>query len=726
MKLIKILTVLLVTLNAFRSQAQLPAWERLNPFPQSNSMHDIIRISGTNRLIAAGMGSTIMMSDDIGVTWQYILFPAGLGSDFIGNKFTFINETTGFLAGNKNRIIKTTDSGSNWRVVYSDSSGYSDFIIEVEFINDSVGYAIGREGFLLKTTDQGESWTVSDIGYQPYTLTEIEFLNQSVGFINSGINGEILKTIDGGITWTVIQLLSGWLENSSIRGIEFIDQSTGFLSVVSSNGGSGIYKSTDSGISWYQVSEIEDWYGRRCFFIDSSNGIFTYSDLGGGYRVYITADAGESWDMVEQATEMGVQAIGFCYYDESILFSTGTIGSMYKSENGGLHWELYSHNKIDGYIGGAVVFDRNNGILLTQHLYDYSSILKTTDGFESFENLLTVPSSATRINFPDPDHGFCFYKDYPYTINCRTNDGGITWITDTISNNSWLTVQETDFLNFQKGIILCDNRYFITLDGGNFWEEKFINEDNQYNTIDWVTENKLVISGISQDTSVLLISEDMGITWQTIEIPFNEEVSFTDENTAFLFSNSQLLKTTDGGYNWYECEVNSGSFNEFRDISFPTQDTGYLVGWAYHDNVLKSIDGGETWNSINAPVTSAFNHIKFTDAESGYIFNLNDIFKTTTGGIVGIKSPQVNSGNNFLLYPNPFKDEIRMDFNSLNQNDQLEMRIFNVEGVNIHNTNINSNAAFVIFNGSSLKPGVYLFQFIKDGVVLETRKMVKL
>jgi hypothetical protein len=103
---IQVLTVLAGILLIGKSTAQTPAWERLNPFPQSQEMIDIVKIPGTNRLIAAGMGSTIMISDDIGVTWQYFLYPAGLGSDFVAHKFTFINETTGFWQEIKIRSSK--------------------------------------------------------------------------------------------------------------------------------------------------------------------------------------------------------------------------------------------------------------------------------------------------------------------------------------------------------------------------------------------------------------------------------------------------------------------------------------------------------------------------------------------------------------------------------------------------------------------------------------------
>jgi photosystem II stability/assembly factor-like uncharacterized protein len=630
------------------------------------------------------------------------------------------------LAGNKNTILKTTDSGITWKVVYTDSSTFFIFINEVEFITDSVGYAIGREGIFLKTNDQGETWILSVLDFQPNNLKEIEFLNQSIGFINTGSDSEILKSTDGGVSWTAIPLPDGLPQSGFIKGINFIDESVGFLSI-QCIGSSGIYKSTDSGSSWYQVStDINGWIERSFNFFDSSNGIITFSDPMNIFRIYITADGGETWNIAEQPITAGIEAIGLCYYNQNIVFSTGNIGRMFKSPDGGHNWEQISHNDLDGYIEDAIVFDQDNGILLTNTFNGHSKVLKTTDGFESFGNLLTMPVQSKFITFPDPVHGFCFYKDYPYLISYRTNDGGNSWINDTISDFYALVINHTDFWDSQKGIILCDERFFITLNGGELWEERYIAEESEYSSIDWISENDIVISGITQDTSVLFVSHDTGLTWETIDIPVYEKVKFINEEIAFLFLYNLILKTADGGYTWHECVVNTDAFNSFRDISFPTPDTGYIAGWAYYNNMLKSVDAGETWNPVNAPVTSAFNHVEFTDSQNGYIFNLNDIFKTTTGGIVGVTSPAYDTNSElFHLYPNPFKDEIKIDMKNSGPNDRLEMRIINSEGKEVHSTTITGNPSLVILNGSSLKPGVYFFGFIKNGSVIETKKMIK-
>jgi photosystem II stability/assembly factor-like uncharacterized protein len=62
--------------------AQAP-WTRVTPTPVEQSINDMVRIPGTERLIAVADGSTIMTSDDTGETWDISLYPADLDQELI-------------------------------------------------------------------------------------------------------------------------------------------------------------------------------------------------------------------------------------------------------------------------------------------------------------------------------------------------------------------------------------------------------------------------------------------------------------------------------------------------------------------------------------------------------------------------------------------------------------------------------------------------------------------
>ena len=80
-------------------------------------------------------------------------------------KVYFVNQYTGFaLSGaiwtvfnspNSNFILKTTNSGINWRQI---TIGPSFVMNSISFVNSTTGVIAGSNGIILKSSDAGESW----------------------------------------------------------------------------------------------------------------------------------------------------------------------------------------------------------------------------------------------------------------------------------------------------------------------------------------------------------------------------------------------------------------------------------------------------------------------------------------------------------------------------------------------------------------------------------------
>ncbi len=128
-----------------------------------------------------------------------------------------------------------------------------------------------------------------------------------------------------------------------------------------------------------------------------------------------------------------------------------------------------------------------------------------------------------------------------------------------------------------------------------------------------------VVAGPSSDSEdvvwasgtegTVIRSADLGKTWQTYQIKGAEELDFRsiyamDANTAFVLSAgdiAKLYKTTDGGLNWTLVYQNEEKGVFFDGIQF----TDSLRGMAYSDPinnqflVIKTLDGGQTWNKID-------------------------------------------------------------------------------------------------------------------------------
>ncbi|MBN1199933.1 MAG: T9SS type A sorting domain-containing protein [Bacteroidales bacterium] len=81
-------------------------------------------------------------------------------------------------------------------------------------------------------------------------------------------------------------------------------------------------------------------------------------------------------------------------------------------------------------------------------------------------------------------------------------------------------------------------------------------------------------------------------------------------------------------------------------LYFIDEQTGYIVG--EHGTVIRTLDGGETWTSVNAGISWTLNDVTFTSATDGIVVGeLGTILKTTDAGVtwldVGNYDPPLKS-----------------------------------------------------------------------------------
>ncbi len=122
-----------------------------------------------------------------------------------------------------------------------------------------------------------------------------------------------------------------------------------------------------------------------------------------------------------------------------------------------------------------------------------------------------------------------------------------------------------------------------------------------------------------------------------------ESIHYIDDNTGFAVgSGGAFLKTTDGGFNWTAYDI--GHYYNFKKIVFTDSNIGFLfgtiqIGSNNRTAILKSTDGGDTWNKILGPDgIGAFNDVHFPpdfNANNTAYFvtaGSNNFYKTTDGG----------------------------------------------------------------------------------------------
>jgi photosystem II stability/assembly factor-like uncharacterized protein len=118
----------------------------------------------------------------------------------------------------------------------------------------------------------------------------------------------------------------------------------------------------------------------------------------------------------------------------------------------------------------------------------------------------------------------------------------------------------------------------------------------------------------------------------------HEGVYFIDEAIGYVVSyNGVIIKTSDGGQTW-ELQ-NSGTTKPLFDVFFLDEDIGYAAGGCSGTQcggaesiLLKTTDGGTAWTKLSVPAEIKILSTYFLDEMTGFAAGLGPFLSTTDGG----------------------------------------------------------------------------------------------
>ncbi len=158
------------------------------------------------------------------------------------------------------------------------------------------------------------------------------FLNSSTGWAaklyaapqaNTFIN-KLVKTTNGGQNW-ITQICDSNSINNSIEGIYFINENTGFISLVHF----GIKKTTDGGQSWVSVFNSQSCYDIK-FINDNTGWVGSYSDI------LRTTNGGLNW--IKNSVSQNCVFLAINFINDLTGWAgggTGNFPKLFKTTNGG-------------------------------------------------------------------------------------------------------------------------------------------------------------------------------------------------------------------------------------------------------------------------------------------------------------------------------------------------------------------------------------------------------
>ncbi len=267
-----------------------------------------------------------------------------------------------------------------------------------------------------------------------------------------------------------------------------------------------IFRTSNSGANWVQISGGTDWLIKKVWFSDSLNG---YA-VGGLHRLYMTEDqygkvvlkttnGGINWTTVFQliaipGSEMEITDLSFISI--STGWATGRDGAVLKTTNGGANFNYYytsplfrktSLSFVNSQLGwtagdsGRTAYSTNGGVnwvtqnkLTNSHLKSIMFInqftgyvcgnngvmFKSTNGGLNWTSSVTgITSNLNSLHFLNADTGWAA----GFNVIIKTTNGGQNWIAQSFTAASLNSIK---FFNPDIGWACGGNKMLYTLNGG--------------------------------------------------------------------------------------------------------------------------------------------------------------------------------------------------------------------------------------------------------------------
>ncbi|MBE0645994.1 MAG: hypothetical protein IH600_18070 [Bacteroidetes bacterium] len=317
-------------------------------------------------------------STDSGDTWNISLTETAF-EDAYPNTMVFVDERTGFIAGDGGRIIRTEDGGQSWSIVHG--IGYVGTVTDLLFTDSDFGIATTYSSTVLLTTDGGRRWNEA-IPSQQHSCDAITASPSGTLFLiatTTNYDFDLLRSTDKGKSWSVLSRLPLQYSSNNPEMAQSILAISDQEVMVGATFGL-LLRSSDGGVTWdrSQVQEgVSNPYssGLDIFYFPPAtyiymqyNGVQLSIDGGQTWTGWLTPGARSIWE-----TQFLTPDIGF-----------GLIsGEFSRTTDGGRSWETEQ-----GFRPQLIhFFDATNGLAIwsDSEQDDLTYVMKTADAGRSWE-----------------------------------------------------------------------------------------------------------------------------------------------------------------------------------------------------------------------------------------------------------------------------------------------------------------------------------------------------
>jgi photosystem II stability/assembly factor-like uncharacterized protein len=544
-----------------------------------------------------------------------------------------------YMAPNNGGVWKTTDYGRTWNPIFDDQPTGSVGALAIAPSNPEIIYVGSGEGLRRPDLSTGDG---------------------------------IYKSSDGGRSWQHLGLRDG--QQIAAILVNPHDPNRVFVAVLGHpygpNPERGVFRSTDGGLTWQKVLYKDENTGAIDLAFDPSKPQIVYADVwasrrppwttsgaynGPGGGLYKSTDGGTTWRQLTKGLPtwsegLGRIGLGIAPNDSSRIYAlvdSPKLGGLYRSDDAGESWQrINTDDRLWGRgddFACVRVDPKNKDTVYVANISTYRS----TDGGRSFTAIKGAPGGddyhTIWIN-PDNPQIIALAVDQGVTISVN---GGQTW-------SSWYNQPTAQFYH-----VITDNQFPYWVYGGqqesgsvgtasrsDFGEITFRDwypvgvEEYGYVAPDPLNPNLFYggkatkfdrITGQTQDISPVILRTGQYRFNRTAPLMFSP----VDPHILYLASNV-LFKTIDGGNSWQIASpdltrqdpgvpsslgvfVESDSAKgKHRGVIYslaPSPKDVNLI-WAGTDDGLVHLtqDGGKNWQNVTPPELTPWSKIAQMDA----------------------------------------------------------------------------------------------------------------
>lgn len=681
-------------------------------------------------------------------------------------------------AANLTYIFSSSNNGESWNNISSED--FFSSVLSIAAAGNGYVYAGLQGGGIWWTTNSGGSWDFHrlSVGQQGQwsSVTCIGVSSLNTVFANTALTGHFRST-NNGQNWT----------QYTIPGLSPFDGVTDYAYSGNSiyiSTTAGIYKSTDDGISWVNISSslsgiVFNTIGKsnsgELYAGTAANGVYFSSNDGqsweqrntgltnlkinsvrisggtiyagtNGSGVFKSTDNGISWSVTAQELEPMVYTL--CVSSGKVL--VGTLSGMYATTNAGSSWlssntgiNLNNINSVISKTGGRLFASSRSGVFFSSNGGSTWAKRNANIDINYYVSSMERNPAGEIYAVANKLEGFVTASKIYRSTNDAADwsDISIATITDRIfdiaAGGPVLTaVAEPTNTSFTV---------FVSDDGGQRWTARLSRDMALFENIEVNGSGDIYVhykdlGGIDS----VVYSTNHGGTWDILPnaVTFQPKIRLfkinQSDNSIYTIRGNDLRYTTDNGQSWQTSSSTPFDPNNIIPVSMGFNSAGHIFTGTEKKGIYRTTNFGTTWDEINTglPVHHNGPEIVYSRVfalsfdEQNYLYagtSEDGIFRSTqsTTGITDIGTTAPKEFTLYQNYPNPFNPTTNFEF-EIADFGFVSLKVYDIRGVEVRtliSSKLKAGTYKITFDGSGLPGGVYFYRLTAGGFNI-TKKMV--